>query len=66
MSLLSSMRTGVSGMNAQSVRIGSVADNISNASTSGYNRESVEFVSLLGNIGTMQYASGSVLSHMRY
>lgn len=63
MSLLSSLRTGVSGMNAQSTRILSVAENIANSSTTGFKRSRVEFESILGgNVG--QYSSGSVASNV--
>jgi flagellar hook protein FlgE len=60
------MRTGVSGMGAQSNRLGTVADNIANARTTGYKRASTEFASLvLDNHGT-NYASGGVESQTRY
>ena len=38
MSLISVLRTGVSGMNAQSNRISTVAENVQNSSTTGYKR----------------------------
>lgn len=66
MSLLSSMRTGVSGMNAQSVRISAVSENIANVSTTGFKRESVEFSSLLGVASHTQYESGTVATHIRH
>lgn len=66
MSLYGMMRTGVSGMNAQSVRLGTVADNIANSGTNGYKRASVEFSSLvIPNTGT-SYVSGGVATHVRY
>lgn len=66
MSVYNLMRTGVSGMGAQSNRLGTVADNIANARTTGYKRASTEFASLvLDNHGTT-YASGGVESKTRY
>lgn len=51
----------MSGMNAQSTRISSVAENIANSSTTGFKRSRVEFESILGgSVG--QYSSGSVSS----
>jgi flagellar hook protein FlgE len=66
MSLFSTLRTGVSGMNAQSNRISTVAENIQNASTTGYKRTSAEFSSLLlssGDVGN--YNSGAVETTLR-
>lgn len=66
MSLYGSMRTAVSGMNAQSTRLATVADNIANSGTNGYKRASVEFSSLvIPNTGT-SYASGGVATTVRY
>ncbi|GJE70443.1 flagellar hook protein FlgE [Methylorubrum podarium] len=66
MSLIGVLRTGVSGMNAQSNRISTVAENIQNASTTGYKRTSAEFSSLLldsGDVGN--YNSGAVETTLR-
>lgn len=66
MSLYGMMRTGVSGMNAQSTRLGTVADNIANSGTNGYKKASVEFSSLVvPNTGT-SYASGGISTQVRY
>ncbi|MEO4001570.1 flagellar hook protein FlgE [Mesorhizobium sp. CAU 1732] len=66
MSLYGMMRTGVSGMAAQSTRLGTVADNIANSGTNGYKRASVEFSSLvIPNAGT-SYVSGGVATQVRY
>ena len=66
MSLYGMMRTGVSGMNAQSTRLATVADNIANSGTNGYKRASVEFSSLvIPNTGT-SYVSGGVRTQIRY
>jgi flagellar hook protein FlgE len=60
------MRTGVSGMAAQSTRLATVADNIANSGTNGYKRASVEFSSLvIPNAGT-NYVSGGVATTIRY
>ncbi|WP_342152510.1 flagellar hook protein FlgE [Methylorubrum sp. SB2] len=66
MSLIGVLRTGVSGMNAQSNRISTVAENIQNAGTTGYKRTSTEFSSLLieGN-DQGQYNSGAVETTVR-
>ena len=66
MSLIGVLRTGVSGMNAQSNRISTVAENIQNASTTGYKRTSTEFSSLLiesNEVG--DYNSGAVETTIR-
>ncbi|MFE1602412.1 flagellar hook protein FlgE [Methylobacterium sp. ID0610] len=47
MSLLGALRTGTSGMNAQSNRISTIAENVQNAGTTGYKKVSTEFSSLL-------------------
>lgn len=61
MSLTGVLRTGVSGMNAQTNRISTVAENIQNASTTGYKRTSTEFSSLLlESSGSGNYNSGAV------
>ncbi len=66
MSLYGMMRTGVSGMNAQASRLGTVADNIANANTTGYKRSSTEFSSLLLANGGGNYNSGAVSTTVRY
>ncbi|TNC08620.1 flagellar hook protein FlgE [Methylobacterium terricola] len=66
MSLIGVLRTGVSGMNAQSNRISTVAENIQNSGTAGYKRSSTEFSSLLiADTGTGNYNSGSVETTVR-
>jgi len=54
------MRTGVSGMNAQSNRLSAVADNIANSSTTGYKRAKTEFSSLVMPNLQGSYNSGGV------
>jgi flagellar hook protein FlgE len=66
MGLYSSMRTSASGMNAQSNRISSVADNIANSNTTGYKRSSIEFSTMVLSQGGGDYQSGSVNSRTQY
>src|SRR5690606_15811521 len=65
-SLYGVLRTGVSGMNAQSNKLGTVADNIANANTTGYKRASTEFSSLVLSSGKGSYNSGAVVTNVRY
>lgn len=66
MSLYGMMRTGSSGMNAQASRLSTVADNIANASTTGYKAASTEFSSLLLPSVSGNYNSGAVQTDVRY
>ncbi|PWV95251.1 flagellar hook protein FlgE [Hoeflea marina] len=66
MSLYGMMRTGASGMNAQASRLGTVADNIANANTTGYKKASTEFSSLILPNVSGQYNSGGVTTDVRY
>ncbi len=66
MSIFGMMRTATSGMGAQSNRLGTVSDNIANASTVGYKRASTEFSSLVLASGNGEYNSGSVNTDIRY
>jgi flagellar hook protein FlgE len=66
MSLYGVLRSGVSGMNAQSNKLGTVAENIQNSSTTGYKRASTEFSSLILPSSEGNYNSGSVTSQVRY
>lgn len=66
MSLYSVMRTGVSGMNAQSSKLGTVADNIANSNTTGYKRASTEFSSMVLSQGSGKYNSGAVKANTVY
>jgi flagellar hook protein FlgE len=66
MSLYGMMRTGSSGMTAQASRLSTVADNIANASTTGYKGASTEFSSLLLPSTGGNYNSGAVESEIRY
>ncbi|MES0868739.1 flagellar hook protein FlgE [Pseudovibrio sp. SCP19] len=60
MGLYGIMNTSVSGMNAQSNKLSTVADNISNANTVGYKRYKTAFSSLVGSGGTSGHESGIV------
>jgi flagellar hook protein FlgE len=65
MSLFGSMRTSVSGMNAQANMLGTVSDNIANSSTTGYKAATEEFSTLVLESGVGGYQSGAVESHTR-
>lgn len=65
MSLYGMMRTSASGMAAQASRLGTVADNIANMSTTGYKRASTEFASMILESSEGSYVSGSVETHVR-
>ena len=60
MSLFGMMRTSVSGMNAQAGRLSTVADNIANAGTIGYKRNTLQFSTQVLDANTGSYNSGSV------
>lgn len=67
MSLYSAMRSGVSGMSAQSSRLAAISDNISNSQTVGFKRATVDFSTLVtspGSSGT--YTAGGVQSGTHY
>ncbi|MCK1284602.1 flagellar hook protein FlgE [Bradyrhizobium sp. 44] len=66
MSLYGIMRTGVSGMAAQSNKLSTVSDNIANVNTTGYKRASTEFSSLILKSGSGNYDSGAVETTVRY
>lgn len=60
MSLSGSMNTAVSGMQAQSSRLGAISDNIANAETVGFKREKVSFSSFFVKGGSGEFEAGSV------
>lgn len=66
MSLYGMMRTGGSGMNAQANRLGTVAENIANSSTTGYKRASTEFASMILPSTGGAYNPGGVETNIRY
>lgn len=66
MSLYGMMRTGVSGMNAQSSKLSAVSDNIANSDTTGYKEADTQFSTLVLPDSGSSYASGSVNAKTRY
>lgn len=66
MSISGMMRTATSGMAAQSSRLGTVSDNIANASTHGYKKAFTEFSTVVLESGTGSYVPGSVDTQIRY
>ena len=66
MSLYGVMRTGVSGMNAQSTKLGTIADNIANAGTTGYKAASTQFSALILDSNANAYNSGAVATSVRH
>jgi len=65
MSISALMRTSASGMDAQSNRLGTVADNIANVNTAGYKRASPEFSSFIPARSSNDYVSGNVTTTIR-
>ena len=66
MSLYGVLRTGVSGMNAQSTKLGTIADNIANTGTTGYKAASTQFSALLLDSSENAYNSGAVSTQIRH
>lgn len=66
MSISGMMRTSASGMAAQSSRLGTVSDNIANASTHGYKRAFTAFSTVVLESGKGSYVPGSVDTTIRY
>ncbi|MBB3608314.1 flagellar hook protein FlgE [Rhizobium sp. BK602] len=66
MSIFGSMKTAVSGMNAQANRLATVSDNIANSSTTGYKQASTSFSSLVLPSSSGNYNSGGVETTVRY
>ena len=67
MSIFGSMRTSVSGMNAQANALSAISDNISNASTTGYKSASTSFSDLvMPSSGGGSYQSGGVQTNTQY
>lgn len=60
MSISSAMNAGVSGLAANSSRLGTISDNIANASTFGYKRVETEFDSMIVGQGAGLYTAGGV------
>ena len=66
MSLFGTMKTAVSGMGAQANKLGTVGDNIANASTTGYKSASTAFSSLVLSSAGGNYNSGGVDTNVKY
>jgi flagellar hook protein FlgE len=66
MSLFGTMKTAVSGMNAQANRLGTVGDNIANSSTTAYKKASTQFSSLVLPSTAGSYNSGGVETNVKY
>jgi flagellar hook protein FlgE len=67
MSLFSAMRSGVSGLFAQSTRMAAISDNISNSGTVGYKRSDVDFSTMVTSSGAANsYSAGGVRSNVLY
>lgn len=60
MSISSAMNAGVSGLAANSSRLGTISDNIANASTFGYKRVETDFASMIVGQGGGLYTAGGV------
>lgn len=66
MSINSAMRSGVTGLAAQSSRMAAISDNISNANTVGYKRTGVQFSTLVTRqSGSSSYSAGGVIANAR-
>ncbi|MCB9958447.1 MAG: flagellar hook-basal body complex protein [Rhodospirillaceae bacterium] len=66
MSLYSAMYAGVSGLFAQSARMGAISDNVANANTVGYKRSDVPFSTLVTTQALKHsYSAGGVLGNPR-
>lgn len=66
MSLYGMLRTGVSGMNAQSNKLSAISDNVANSGTNGYKSASTEFANMVTANNTTSYQSGAVATDVRY
>ena len=66
MSIFGSMKTAISGMNAQANRLATVSDNIANSSTTGYKEASTSFSSMVLPSSGGNYNSGGVETTVRY
>ncbi|AYG70203.1 MULTISPECIES: flagellar hook protein FlgE [unclassified Rhizobium] len=66
MSIFGSMKTAVSGMNAQANKLSTVSDNIANVNTTAYKSATASFSSLILPSGGGNYNSGSVETNVSY
>ncbi|MBL0848505.1 MAG: flagellar hook protein FlgE [Candidatus Liberibacter ctenarytainae] len=60
MGIFGTMKTAISGMNAQSDRVSVVSDNIANVNTTGYKRSAVAFSTLVCPRAAGSYTSGGI------
>ncbi|MGB7318136.1 MAG: flagellar hook-basal body complex protein [Planktotalea sp.] len=60
MTISSSLNAGVAGLNANATRLGTISDNISNASTYGYKRATADFHSMVISSRGATYSAGGV------
>lgn len=60
MTISSSLNAGVSGLSANATRLGTISDNIANASTMGYRRVETDFYSVVMGGGGGTYTAGGV------
>lgn len=67
MSLFGAMFAGVSGLDAQSKKIGNISDNIANVNTVGYKRADTQFETLvIGSSSSTSPVPGGVLARARH
>ncbi len=60
MSIFGALQASVSGLNGQGQRLGTISDNIANATTTGYKRSDIEFATLVVNNSSSQFSPGGV------
>lgn len=60
MTISSSLNAGVAGLNANATRLGTISDNIANASTFGYKRATTDFHSMVISSRGATYSAGGV------
>src|SRR5215813_11980452 len=66
MSLSGALTSAVTGIDAQSIALGAISDNISNSQTNGYKRVDTSFSTLLTVSNATVHEPGGVLSRPRY
>ncbi|MCC2096663.1 MAG: flagellar hook protein FlgE [Hyphomicrobiales bacterium] len=66
MSVLNTLHTSISGINAQSRKLATIADNIANSSTVGYKRADTQFSTLINDVPSRNYNSGGVEAIARH
>ena len=66
MSLLGSLNTAVGGLNAQSIALGSISDNVANSQTVGFKGTNTAFVNYLTESSPNTHAPGAVIARPQY